>query len=124
MWDVDKLSLYAHLVREGFLPHHGIIYLGQKHNVWLVDFAKDPSDEGYCTTITQHQLPAGDYFLDEVYDTAYRLTGLQNMVHLTWKEGKLHVVYQDKTHELTPQSLQLQATYHIEANYMIQPVMN
>ena len=124
IYDVDKLSLYAHLVQEGLLPHQGIIYLGQKHNVWLVDFRKNPSDPTYCTTIHQSQFPESQYFLDEVYDTEYRVTGKEHMVHFTREKNQLIVSYQRKKHKITPQSLQATPVDHVEARYMIEPVMN
>ncbi|MEI7562220.1 MAG: hypothetical protein WCJ39_00400 [bacterium] len=94
IYDVDKLRVYAHLVQTGFLPPKGIIYLGQKHNVWLVDFSKDPSDRAYCSTIHQSQFPEEDYFLDEVYDDTYWQAGQEKMLHFVQEEDQLLVSFQ------------------------------
>ena len=124
IYDIDKLTLYAYLVHEGLLPSKGIIYLGQKHNVWLVDFEKDPSDPAYCATIHQSQFPEGEYFLDEVYDGEYWQAGKKRMVYFTQEKDQLIASYQGKVHTLTPEALQLTPVQHVEAKYMIEPVMN
>lgn len=124
IYDVDKLTVYAYLVREGLLPSKGIIYLGQKHNVWLIDFDKDPSDPAYCSTIQQSQFPEEAYFLDEVYDDSYWQAGQEKMVHFTQEKDQLLASFQWKTQKISPQALHLTSTDHVEAKYMIAPVIN
>ncbi|MEI8092164.1 MAG: hypothetical protein WCG98_08465 [bacterium] len=119
IFSTDKLTLFAHLVKKGIVPDTGAIYLGQKHNIWLADFTTDlPTTK----EIKLDELPT-DAFLDEVYDP-YRPEGNKNMLHIANGKDKLIVSYQDKKHEISIQELNLTPTVHVEANYMIEPVLN
>jgi len=82
IFEVDKLTLFAHLVKIGLLPDQGIIYLGQKHNVWLGDFANGIPDADHYKVISLSEIPAGA-FLDEVHDETYRPQGIKNMLKFT-----------------------------------------
>lgn len=35
---ITKMDFYSYAHQQGRLPRYGIIYIGQKHNVWLCDF--------------------------------------------------------------------------------------
>ena len=115
----DKLALFAQLVDRKILPPIGAIYLGQKHKVWLVDFAHKPLIP-IDTDIKN--LPA-DAFLDEVYDP-YRPTGAENMVHFSQEKDKVYINYQGKKHEISIQDMYVESSEHVEAKYMIEPVLN
>lgn len=39
-FSLSKLELYHVAYQKGFLPRYGVIYIGQKMNVWLWDFAE------------------------------------------------------------------------------------
>jgi tRNA A37 threonylcarbamoyladenosine modification protein TsaB len=79
IFEVDKLTLFGHLVKAGLLPEKGIIYLGQKHNVWLADFSKGQPISSECKLT---DIPT-DAFLDEVHDETYRPQGIENMITFT-----------------------------------------
>lgn len=119
IYSTDKLALFAQLVDRKILPPVGAIYLGQKHKVWLVDFAHKPLIP-IDTNI--NDIPA-DAFLDEVYDS-YRPTGVEHMVHFSQEKDKVFVSYQDKKHEISIQDLHVEPSEHVEAKYMIEPVLN
>lgn len=119
IFSVDKLTLFAYLVEKKVLPAHWAIYLGQKHNIWLTDFMTNlPTTK----EIKLSELPT-DVFLDEVYDP-YRPNGNEHMIHFTHKKDKIFVNYKDKKQEITIKDLNLQPIVHVEANYMIEPVLN
>jgi hypothetical protein len=46
------------------------------------------------------------------------------MVHFIQEKDQLLVSFQWKSREITPKALHLTATNHVEAKYMIEPVMN
>ena len=119
IFSVDKLTLFAYLVAQKFLPATGAIYLWQKHNIWLTDFTN-----GLPTTkeIKLSELPT-DVFLDEVYDP-YRPNGTENMLHFSNEKDKIFVTYQNKKDEILIQDLNIKPSIHVEANYMIEPVLN
>lgn len=119
IFSVDKLTLFARLVSQNVLPPLGVIYLGQKHNVWLTDFSKKTPQ---TTEIKITDIPA-NAFLDEVYDP-YRPEGIENMLHITNEKDKIFVTYQDKKQAITPQELKVKPVVHVEAKYMIEPVLN
>ncbi len=147
IFEVDKLTLFAHLVKIGLLPEQGIIYLGQKHNVWLARFARsswklkvescpyrikklkepvtfdlqpEPHD---FELINKDTIPAGA-FLDEVHDEIYRPQGVENMVKFVHKEWKIYAHYKHKKHEITVKDLDLKPVLQVQAKYMIEPVLN
>lgn len=119
IFSVDKLTLFAHLVEQKVLPAIWAIYLWQKHNIWLTDFTTNPPT---TKEIKISELPA-DVFLDEVCDQ-YRPNWTENMIHFSNQKDKLFVTYQDKKHEIIIQDLNIKPTVHVEADYMIEPVLN
>ena len=122
IFSVDKLTMYGKLVAQGILPHQGIIYLGQKHNVWLGEFANGPITPQDCQMISLGELPGGA-FLDELYDP-YRPQGNEQMIQLTNKNGDLCLTYQGQTHTVDRRSRDLQSQTQVQADYMIAPTMN
>jgi hypothetical protein len=116
---VDKLTLFARLVGKNMLPAIGAIYLWQKHNIWLTDFTTNlPTTK----EIKLSELPT-DAFLDEVYDP-YRPNWTAHMLHFSNENDTLFVSYQDKKQEIAIKDLNIKPSIHVEANYMIEPVLN
>jgi hypothetical protein len=37
---VSKIQLYEYAYKKAFLARYGVIYIGQKRNLWLWDFEK------------------------------------------------------------------------------------
>jgi len=119
IFSIDKLTLFAHLVAKKILPATGAIYLGQKHNIWLADFTNElPTTKESKLS----ELPT-DSFLDEVYDP-YRPNGEEHMLHIVNENDKLFVSYKGKKNEILIQDLNIKPTVHVEAKYMIEPVLN
>ncbi len=119
MYSIDKLTLFAYLVKKQLLPATGAIYLGQKHNIWLTDFT---TSSPTTTEIKLSELPT-DAFLDEVYDP-YRPDWTAHMLHFSNENDTLFVSYQDKKQEISIKDLNIKPSVHVEANYMIEPVLN
>jgi hypothetical protein len=63
-------------------------------------------------------------FLDEVHDITYRPKGNKNMIHFTNDKGKILVTYQNKQYEIDISALKIKPSVHVEAEYMIEPVLN
>jgi hypothetical protein len=119
IYSTDKLTLFAWLVDKRVLPPLGVIYLGQKSNVRIADF----TGEEVCTTeVKLTDIPA-DAFLDEVYDP-YRPNGKPSMLQFINKNGKIYVTYQSKETEINIYDLKHEPVEQVQADYMIQPVLN
>ncbi len=69
-YDIDKITLYKHLVDQGILPNKGVIYIGQRKNIWDYDFAKDEYTQTQKTKLFKEKIKE-DYFFDLVYDEEY-----------------------------------------------------
>ncbi|MDR0369869.1 MAG: hypothetical protein LBH96_05170 [Candidatus Peribacteria bacterium] len=39
-YSVSKIALYQYAYEQGKMPKYGIIYIGQKRNIWLWNFEK------------------------------------------------------------------------------------
>lgn len=119
IYSTDKLTLFAWLVDKRVLPPLGVIYLGQKSNVRIADF----TGEEVCTTEAKLTDIPADAFLDEVYDP-YRPNGNTSMLQFTKKKGKIFVTYQSKETEINIYDLKHEPVEQVQADYMIQPVLN
>lgn len=119
IYSANKLQVYGALVAQGVLPSQGIIYLGQKHNVWLADFTQTPV---MPSVINLQNIPS-EAFLDEVYDS-YWPEANELMVQWTNVQDTPTMSYQGKSYPLDRRALGLQAQTQIQAEYMIEPTMN
>lgn len=118
IYSVDKVTLFAYLVKKDLLPPQGAIYLGQKQNIWLADFTNARST---TKDLRLHELPT-DVFLDEVFDP-YR-PDTKHMIKITNQDGKIVAHYQDKSCEIQVSDLSISPVEEVEAKYMIEPVLN
>ncbi len=118
IYSIDKLTLFAYVVKNGLLPPHWVIYLGQKQNIWLADFTNaTPTTKD----LKLHELPT-DVFLDEVF-AEYR-PDTKNMLKIRNQDGKIVAHYQDKSCEIRVSDLSISPVEEVEAKYMIEPVLN
>jgi len=115
---VTKMDLYSYAHQQWRLPRYGIIYIGQKHNVWLCDFQEKTHKQ-----ITLDEVQYSDEtFLDVVYDT-YRPTS-DAMISFSMNNNTLYLHYKEKSHEIKLWNLHLPLTMTVQPEYMIQPTMN
>ena len=133
-YSVSKIELYAEGYQKEFVERYGIIYIGQKKNIWLWDFEKGGSRSKYATpyeatgkigqmnfeqleqimkdgTITKP-------FMDTVYDLDYYPDFLKHWAavylnYSVWKQLLWEYVEEGK----------VEPTKSITANYMIDPIV-
>ena len=139
LFSVSKIDLYTYGYNKGVVERHGIIYIGQKKNIRLRDFEKKikiwqfsfdqlneqrrdaplvrPPTSRSTSTNNEHKRPTNnDPFLDIVYDQNYYpefLRQLKQIDHHLMKQLLQEYVEEEK----------IQPTKHIEANYMIDPII-
>ncbi|PID34555.1 MAG: hypothetical protein CR971_02670 [candidate division SR1 bacterium] len=120
-YDIDKITLYKHLVDQGILPNKGVIYIGQRKNIWDYDFAKDEYTQTQKTKLFKEKIKE-DYFFDLVYDEEYfgkkmlAITGNGKQIAITTAEGKVINLDIAKDCNIKPEK-------YIKANYFIQPIL-
>ena len=120
-YSVSKIELYSHGFQKGLVKQYGIIYIGQKKNIWVWDFKKN--EKVWQMNFDQLEEIMKNWeilepFLDTVYDLSYYPDFLKH-----WA-----IVYSDYTvwKQLLWEYIQernVQPTKHIEANYMIDPII-
>ena len=115
---ITKLDLYGYAYKQWRLPRHGIVYIGQKHNVWWCDF-----QEHIHKQITLEEIQyTDDTFLDFVHDH-YRLT-TEAMISFSMDNNTLYLHYKDQSHMIWNRELFIPLTMTVQPEYFIQPTMN
>lgn len=116
IYDVSKLQLYAYAVHRWFLAPTGLIYIGQRKQVWLYDFLHNKYE-----LVGLDYIPTGEYFVEgfsvDIPDHKHREChvryGLSGML-VSWGGENLIV---DAT------MLWLHSAHVVQARYMIQPTI-
>jgi hypothetical protein len=100
------------------LPRYGIIYIGQKHNIWRYDFQEHTHQQ-----ITLEEIDYADNpFLDFVHDPYWPTT--DDMISFSMESNALYINYQDTTHKIEIRDLHIPLTMTTTPEYLIQPTMN
>jgi len=115
---ITKIDFYAYAHKQGRLPRYGILYIGQKHNVWWYDFQQDVHKQ---ITLEEIQY-SDDTFLDFVHDP-YRPT-TDAMTYFSMDNNTLYLKYKGNTHTIDKRNLRIPLTMTIQPEYFIQPTMN
>ena len=115
---LTKLALYTYAYKQWRLPRYGIIYIGQKRNVWKYDF----QEQTYQQILLDEINYADDIFLDRVYDT-YRST-TDAMISFSMKNNMVYLQYKDESYPIELNKLNLTPTMTIKPEYLIDPTMN
>lgn len=55
---ITKIDLYTYAYKQGRLPRYGIIYIGQRHNIWRYDFQEHTHQQITLEEIIQRRNPA------------------------------------------------------------------
>jgi len=120
-YSVSKIDIYSYAYEKGLVERYGIIYIGQKKNIWLWDFEK--KEKVWQMNFDQLEQMMNDWniskpFLDTVYDLDYYPDFLKHwsavyLDHKVWKQLLPEYVEERR----------VQPTKHIEANYMIDPII-
>lgn len=115
---MTKMDLYGVAHMQGRLPRYGIIYIGQKHNVWFCDFQEKTKKQ---ITLEEIQY-TDDLFLDFTRDR-YRANDEQ-MISFSMNNNSLFLNYCGESHEIPITQLRLPLMMTVEPQYMIEPTMN
>jgi hypothetical protein len=119
LYSVSKIQLYEYAYEQGQIPRYGIIYIGQKRNIWLWDFKHKKKVDQYNfdqleKLIQEGSIKKEDIFLDTVYDYAYYPDFLRGALFLHYSVPQQLIKEYIEAKQPNP-------TKQIEANYMIDP---
>ena len=115
---ITKIDLYTYAYQQGRLPRYGIIYIGQKHNVWKYDF----EEKKYEKMLLDNIHYSDDTFLDFVHDT-YRPT-TEAMIAFSLENNTLYLHYNNESYPLDLKHLRIPLTMTVQPEYLIEPTMN
>lgn len=115
---ITKIDLYSYAYTQGRLPRYGIIYIGQKHNIWRYDFQEHTHQQIILEEIDYSDEP----FLDFVHEQ-YRPT-TEDMISFSMRNNTLYLQYKDSVHEINLRNLHIPLTMTVQPEYLIQPTMN
>ena len=115
---ITKMDLYAYAHQQGRLPRYGIIYIGQKHNVWLCDFQEHTHKQ-----VTLDEVNYSDNVFTDIVHDPYWLNN-EHMISFSMDNNTLYLQYQWNAHELPIKNLHLPLLMTVQPEYMIQPTMN
>lgn len=119
IYDLDKITLYRHLVQQGALPKKWILYIGQRKNIWDYDFETNSHKQVKKNELLPY-IDQANYFLDLVYDTEYFW---QETVKITGTGIAILVNYKWRDIQITIKDLNILWETYISANYFIQPIL-
>lgn len=115
---ITKIDLYSYAYAQWWLPRYGVLYIGQKHNVWLYDF-----EEKTHKQITLEEIQySDDTFLDFVHDPYWPVT--EGMVYFSMSNNTLYMQYKDRSRAIELMALRIPLTMTAAPQYLIQPTMN
>ena len=115
---ITKMDLYSYAHHQGRLPRYGIMYIGQKHNIWMCDFQEHTHKQ---ITLEEANY-ADDLFFDWVHDP-YRPT-TEHMISFSMANNTLYLNYQGDAHEIAIRNLRIPLSMTVQPEYMIEPTMN
>jgi hypothetical protein len=113
LYTVSKTDLYAYAYEKQHIARYGIIYIGQKRNIWLWDFEKIEKIEQMNIEQLQEQ-NTDEMSLDIVYEDNYYPAFLKGIQHIDHHLPQQLIPAYIKEKNIKP-------TKTIEANYMMGP---
>jgi hypothetical protein len=117
IYNTSKISLYKFLFDHKFLPRIGYIYIWQKNNCRKYDFQTEKYE-----TITKAEIQyEWNYFLDFVYEDAYR-QDTENMLRFNLIGEDIQTNFLDKNESVSIEELSLKPQYQVAPDYMIDAV--
>lgn len=115
---ITKMDLYSYAHQQGRLPRYGVIYIGQKHNVWLCDFQEHTHKQ-----ITLEEVEySDDTFTDFVRDP-YR-PNTEHMIYFSMNNNTLYLQHNNNSYDIQLWNLRIPLTMTVQPEYMIQPTLN
>ena len=122
VYDISKIDLYKKAYEQWLLPKLGVIYIGQKRNVWLWDFWKWEKIWQYSFDELKENLD-WQLFLDEVVDDNYYPEWINEYIKIkvTFDWDNLNVDYLNKMIKFCVNDLGINPLKSITPNYMMDP---
>ena len=115
---ITKIALFKFAYQQGRLPRYGIIYIGQKHNVWNYDFQENTYEQISLENI----IYSDDTFLDFTHDH-YRDNDEQ-MISFSMNNNSLFLSYRGQQYHIDIQTLRLPLMMSVAPEYLIEPTLN
>lgn len=121
IYDISKIDLYTHLYNKNLIPRYWIIYIWQRKNIRLYDFAK----QEYTTETIENISLDKDYFLDQVYEKWYHLHLNDKLaIKIKYTKSWFEIKFKSNKIQIKLKDLKLKPIKQIQPNYMIDPKMN
>ena len=122
VYDISKIDLYKKAYEQWLLHKLGVIYIGQKRNVWLWDFWKWEKIWQYSFDELKENLD-WQLFLDEVVDDNYYPEWINEYIKIkvTFDWDNLNVDYLNKMIKFCVNDLGINPLKSITPNYMMDP---
>ena len=122
LYSISKIELYQKFFTAEYLPRYGIIYIGQKANLWLRDFLDNQLIQKIKKSeLDEYLTQYSEIFFDQVFDPEYFAEYQQLQISYHFDEQALHLSFQGKESQLAWEELAVSPLEQVEANYMIDP---
>ncbi len=113
IFSITKLDLYKYAFKKWRVPRYGIIYIGQRNNVWKSDFKT-----GKYTQITLDKIDYREEFFLDFVQAPYRKNKI-SMISFSISKGKIACMYKKKNHLIDIEDLGIKPTLSIQPEYLI-----
>ncbi len=123
IYDIDKITLYKYLVQHNSFPQKGIIYIGQRKNIWEYNFKENNYIQTQKNIILENNIE--NYFFDLVYDQEYFWKDIsKNMPIISGDWDNISINHRGEHIKIhIEQDLNISPEKYIKANYFIQPIL-
>ena len=121
-YDISKIDLYKKAYENWFLHKNGLIYIGQKRNIWLWDFEKNEKIWQFSFDEVKDKIDT-PFFIDEVVDENYYPEWIDKNYEIKteFNGNKLILKYWDKSIDFSIEDLGLTSIKSVAPNYMMEP---
>lgn len=121
-YDISKVDLYVKAYERWILPKSGLVYIGQKRNIWLWDFEKNEKFGQFSFDEVKEKIDA-KFFVDEVIDKKYYPEWIDEnyKIKVEFNENELIIWYWNNSVSFSIEDLDLIPLKSVAPNYMIEP---
>lgn len=121
-YNISKINLYKKAYENWFLPKNGLIYIGQKRNIWLWDFKKNEKIWQFSFDEVKEKIDT-PFFIDEVVDENYYPEWIDknNEIKTEFNGSELVLKCSDKSINFSMGDLGLAPIKSVAPNYMMEP---
>ena len=121
-YDISKIDLFKKAYENWFLPQNGLIYIGQKRNIWLWDFEKNEKIWQFSFDEVKEKVDT-PFFIDEVIAENYypEWISKNNEIKTEFNGSELVLKYWDKSIDFSLEDLGLTPIKSVAPNYMMEP---